>query len=38
MFYNETKRSIALQGEYVGPGVNGNRDKYEEHHFFIYDV
>jgi hypothetical protein len=38
LFFKETKRSIALQGEYVGPGVNGNRDKYIEHHYFIYDI
>jgi RNA ligase (TIGR02306 family) len=38
MFFEETGRSIALQGEYVGPGVNGNRDKYTEHHYFIYDI
>lgn len=32
---------IAVQGEIVGPGVNGNRDMYTEHHlriFRIYDV
>ena len=38
LFFKETGRSIALQGEYVGPGVNYNRDKYEEHHYFIYDI
>ena len=27
LFFKETGRSIALQGEYVGPGVNTNRDK-----------
>lgn len=32
---------FAIQGELVGPGVNGNRDKYSEfewHVFKIYDV
>ena len=38
LFFKETGRSIALQGEYVGPGVNNNRDKYTEHHYFIYDI
>lgn len=38
LFFKETNRSIALQGEYVGPGVNGNRDKYATHHYFIYDI
>lgn len=38
IYFKETKRSIALQGEYVGPGVNDNRDKYTEHHYFIYDI
>lgn len=37
-YFDETNHSIALQGEYVGPGVNGNRDKYTEHHYFIYDI
>lgn len=37
-YFIETNHSIALQGEYVGPGVNGNRDKYTEHHYFIYDI
>ena len=37
-YFHKTGKSIALQGEYVGPGVNGNRDKYEEHHYFIYDI
>jgi RNA ligase (TIGR02306 family) len=37
-YFFETRNSIALQGEYVGPGVNGNRDKYDEHHYYIYDI
>lgn len=37
-YFKETGKSIALQGEYVGPGVNGNRDKFVEHHYFIYDI
>lgn len=27
---------IALQGEIVGPGVNGNRDLYTEHQFYVF--
>lgn len=29
---------IAIQGEIVGPGVNGNRDLYTEHHFRIFRI
>lgn len=34
-FYNQ---EIAIQGELVGPGLNGNRDKYTEHDYFVFNV
>lgn len=37
-YFNKYKRSIAIQGEMVGPGINSNRDKYEEHHLFVFDI
>jgi RNA ligase (TIGR02306 family) len=29
---------IAIQGEIVGPGVNGNRDRYTEHEFYVFRI
>ncbi len=29
---------LALQGEVMGPGVQGNREKLEHHQFFLFDV
>ena len=31
-------RSIAIQGELVGPGVNGNKEKVGNHHLFVFDI
>jgi RNA ligase (TIGR02306 family) len=31
-------RNIALQGELMGPGVQGNREGFKEHRFFLFDV
>ena len=31
-------RNIALQGELMGPGVQGNREGFKEHKFFLFDV
>jgi len=28
----------ALQGELMGPGVQGNREKLNEHHFYLFDI
>jgi len=30
--------SVAIQGELVGPGIQGNLYKLNEHKFFVYDV
>lgn len=34
----ETGREIAVQGELVGPGVNGNRDLYTGHEFHVFRI
>ena len=31
-------RNLAVQGEIMGPGVQGNRENFHEARFFIYDV
>lgn len=32
------ERSIAVQGELMGPGIQGNKEKLTEHKFFIFDI
>ena len=34
----ENVDNIAIQGELVGPGMNGNRARFDRHHFFVFDV
>lgn len=29
---------IAVQGEVMGPGVQGNREGFKEHRFFVFDI
>ncbi|MCQ2300361.1 MAG: hypothetical protein MJZ81_09590 [Bacteroidales bacterium] len=36
--YDQTGREWALQMECVGPGVNGDRDKYIEHGAFVFRI
>jgi RNA ligase (TIGR02306 family) len=31
-------KNIALQGELMGPGVQGNREQLKDHKFFMFDV
>lgn len=31
-------KNLALQGELMGPGVQGNRENFKEHRFYIFDV
>ena len=38
MFYTTTGRSIAVQGELMGPGIQGNRENFKEHKFFVFDI
>jgi len=37
-FYKKTNRSIALQGEVMGEGIQGNREKIQGHKFFCYKI
>lgn len=37
-FYKETGRNIALQGELMGIGIQGNREKLNKHQFFCYEI
>ena len=37
-YCEENKMEIAIQGELVGPGVNSNRDKYEEHEYHVFRI
>lgn len=34
----KAKADIAVQGELMGPGVQGNRENLKEHKFFVFDV
>ena len=36
--YNNSKTSYAIQGEVVGPGINGNRDKYDGVDFYVFRI
>lgn len=36
--YEINSGDIAVQGEIVGPGVNGNRDLYTEHEFRVFRI
>jgi RNA ligase (TIGR02306 family) len=29
---------FAFQGELMGPGIQGNRESFKEHHFFVFDI
>ena len=29
---------VAVQGEIMGPGVQGNREQFKEHEFFVFDI
>lgn len=30
--------NVALQGELMGPGIQGNRENLKEHQFFVYNI
>lgn len=34
----ELKLNIAVQGELMGPGIQGNREGFKEHRFFVFDI
>ena len=37
-FQKRTGRNIALQGELMGPGIQGNREKLSKCEFYLFDV
>ena len=37
-FYLEFGRSIAVQGELMGPGIQGNRESFAKHVFYVFDI
>lgn len=37
-FFEETGRNIALQGELMGEGIQGNREKIKGQEFFCYNI
>lgn len=37
-FFEATGRSIAVQGELMGPGVQGNREGFEDYRIYIFDI
>lgn len=36
--YDMTKCELAIQGEMVGPGVNNNRDAYDNMNFYVFRI
>lgn len=36
--YIRTNRNLVFQGQLVGPKLNGNRDRYTENHFLLFDI
>jgi RNA ligase (TIGR02306 family) len=37
-YFERTGLSIALQGELMGPGIQGNREGLEKHAFYLYNI
>lgn len=37
-YHMNTGKNIAIQGELMGPGIQKNREKLQNHQFFCYDV
>jgi hypothetical protein len=37
-FFRDTGRSIAVQGEIMGPGIQGNRESFSDIKFFVFDI
>lgn len=36
--HEKTGRNLVYQGELVGPKLNGNRDRYTQNHFLLFDI
>lgn len=37
-YFASAGKSYAVQGEIMGPGIQGNREKLKDHQFFIFDI
>ena len=37
-FYEDTGREIAVQGEIMGPAIQGNRENFKDFKFFVFDI
>jgi RNA ligase (TIGR02306 family) len=37
-YLKKADRAIAFQGELMGPGVQGNREKLASHEFYVFDI
>lgn len=37
-FCEENNRNLALQGELIGPGIQGNKEKLSTHDYFVFDI
>lgn len=37
-FFLHAGRNLAFQGELMGPGIQGNREGFDDHRFFIFDI
>ena len=37
-YHKTTKRNIAIQGEIMGPGIQGNREQLKDHEMFVYEI
>lgn len=37
-YHEDTGLSIALQGELMGPGIQGNRENFKDHDYFVFNV
>lgn len=38
MYHEQTGQSIALQGELMGPNIQGNREGFKDFKFFVYKI
>lgn len=38
VYCHDHKRNLAIQGELMGPNVQGNRENFTDHKFFVFDI
>ena len=37
-YWNKEKRNLAFQGELMGPGIQGNQEKFFDHRFYLFRI